>query len=360
MQMPKILIVDDEMVHLDAIIDIIEDEGYNCEVFSALNGKKALEIATKEMPDLIISDWEMPEMNGIELIKHLKSETKTADIPVIMCTGIMTTSENLETALNIGAVDYVRKPIDKIELIARIKANLHLAEKYKEVKKLNQMKDKIFSVISHDLRGPIGTIKSCTDLIIDNEFNDEKEEIIEIIGRQSSSVFNTLENLLSWALSQQDSILFNAQKQAINKSIKDNIQLLDEIAAKKKIKISNQVAENHSATFDLNLISTVIRNLLTNAIKFTPVDGEITINAIEDESYHTVSISDTGIGISSERIDTIFDKASYETTFGTESEKGSGLGIRLCQEFIEMHKGKMWVKSELGKGSEFYFSIPKL
>lgn len=359
MQTPKILIVDDEIVHLDAIIDIIEDEKYDYEVFSALNGKKALEIATKEIPDLIISDWEMPEMNGIELIKHLKSETKTADIPVIMCTGIMTTSENLETALNIGAVDYVRKPIDKIELIARIKANLHLAEKYKEVKKLNQMKDKIFSVISHDLRGPIGIIKSFADLIISNEFKDEKEEFIEIIGKQSSSVFNTLDNLLSWALSQQNRILFNPQKQPIDKSIKDNMQLLDEIAAKKKIKIANQVDRNHNAKFDLNLISTVVRNLLTNAIKFTPVNGKITINAKEEELYHIISITDTGIGISSERINTIFDKASYETTSGTELEKGSGLGIKLCQEFIEMHKGKMWVESELGKGSEFCFSIPK-
>ncbi|OYT11813.1 MAG: hypothetical protein B6I18_02805 [Bacteroidetes bacterium 4572_112] len=362
MQVPKVLIVDDDIAHLEAIIDIIEESSCNYEIFSALNGKTALEITQKEMPDLIITDWEMPTMSGIEFIEQLKNDQKSIDIPVIMCTGIMTTSENLETALKVGAVDYIRKPVDKIELIARIKANLHLAEKYNEVKKLNEMKDNIFSVISHDLRGPVGIIKTFADLIIEGEFKNEQEKlinIIKIIGKQSSSIFNTLENLLSWARCQRNAISYNPQKQPLSNSIKDNMQLLDEIAAKKKIKIVNQVYENHNAMFDLNSISTVVRNLLTNAIKFTHVNGKITINAKEEESYHIVSITDTGIGISPERIDIIFDKTSYETTFGTKSEKGSGLGIKLCQEFIDMHKGKIWVESELGKGSIFYFSIPK-
>jgi two-component system sensor histidine kinase/response regulator len=362
MQIPKILILDDEVSHLEAIIDIIEDAGCNYEILSALSGKTALEITQKEMPNLIITDWEMPTMNGIEFIEQLKKNQTSIDIPVIMCTGIMTTSENLETALRVGAVDYIRKPVDKIELIARIKANLHLAEKYNEVKKLNEMKDKIFSVISHDLRGPVGMIKSFADLIIKGEFENNQGElidIIKIISKQSSSIFNTLENLLSWARSHRNAIVFNPQKQALNNSIINSIQLLDEVASKKKIKIINQVYENHDASFDLNLISTLVRNLITNAIKFTHKNGQITIDAQENESHHIVSITDTGIGISPERMELIFDKASYETSFGTQSEKGSGLGIKLCQEFIEMHQGKIWVESELGKGSTFYFSIPK-
>ena len=362
MHIPKILIIDDEVMHLEAIIDIIEEAGCNYEIFSAFNGKEALEITQKEMPDLIITDWEMPKMNGIEFIEQLKNEKKFIDIPVIMCTGIMTTSKNLETALKVGAVDYIRKPIDKIELIARIKANLHLAEKYKEIKNINELKDKIISVISHDLRGPVGTIKAFADLITEDDFKDDQEMVIDIInkiGKQSNSVFNTLENLLSWAYTHRNTITNNAQKQPLINSIKDNIQLLEEIAAKKKIIIVNQVDENINATFDLDLISTVVRNLLTNAIKFTSINGKITINAKEEESYHTVSITDTGVGISPERINTIFDKALYETTYGTKSEKGLGLGIKICQDFVERHKGKLWVESELGKGSIFYFSIPK-
>ncbi|MBI9068994.1 MAG: response regulator [Salinivirgaceae bacterium] len=132
MQNPKILIVDDEMVHLDAIIDVLENEVCNYGVFSAFNGKTALEIAKKEMPNLIISDWEMPEMNGIELIKHLKSETKTANIPIIMSTGVMLTSEHLKIALEAGAIDFIRKPIDEVELLARVNSAILLFEEMRK------------------------------------------------------------------------------------------------------------------------------------------------------------------------------------------------------------------------------------
>ena len=360
MQNPKILIVDDEVIHLDAIMDIIEDAGCNYDIFTAFNGKTAFEIALKEIPDLIITDWEMPKMNGIKLIKHLKEDSRTIDIPVIMCTRIMTSSENLKTALKVGAVDYIRKPVDKIELIARTKANLHLAEKYNEVKKLNEMKDKIFSVISHDLRGPVGTIKSFTDLILRNELKYSQEEFIKfvkLIGKQIGSIFNILENLLLWARSQSNSILYRPERQPINNAITNNIELLEEIATKKSIEIINEATSNHYAIFDLSLISTVIRNLIANAIKFTPQNGKITINTEKGELYHTVSVADTGTGISPERIDKIFDKASYETTFGTDGEKGSGLGLKLCMDFIEKHNGKIGVNSILGKGSTFYFTL---
>ena len=375
MQTPKILIVDDEMVHLDAIIDVIEDEDWNYEVFSAFNGKTALEIAKKEIPDLIISDWEMPEMNGIELIKHLKSEPKIADIPVIMCTGIMTTSENLETALNVGAVDYVRKPVDKIELIARIKANLHLAEKhsevkelnkvltvkYNEIKKLNEAKDRIFAVISHDLRGPVGTLKLFIDLVLSNLRNysmEELEEFIEMISKQSGSVYSVLDNLLLWANSQRDNVNYQPMKQKIINAVADNVLLLNAGANKKGITIQNNIPEAITATFDNDLISTVIRNLINNAIKFTKQGGTVSINVEKGEHFHTIIVSDTGVGISPDRIGKILNRTLYETTFGTDTEKGSGLGLKLCLEFIEIHKGKIWVESELNKGSKFCFTLP--
>lgn len=132
MQNPKILLVDDEMVYLDAMIDVLENEDCNYEIFSAFNGKTAFEIAKKEMPNLIISDWEMPGINGIELIKHLKCETKTANIPVIMATGVMLTSAHLKIALEAGAVDFVRKPIDEVELLARVNSAILLFEEMKK------------------------------------------------------------------------------------------------------------------------------------------------------------------------------------------------------------------------------------
>lgn len=361
MEMPKILIVDDEAEHQMAIMNVIAQHEREYDILSAFDGQKALKIAQNEMPDLIISDWEMPRMNGIEFIKKLKADEKTADIPVIMCTGIMTSSQNLQTALQAGAVDYVRKPIDDIELIARINANLHLADKYNEVKKLNETKDKILSVISHDLRSPVGTLKSFTDLLvgnIDNYSTTELEEYVSLLSKQSSSVYSILENLLLWANTQRKNISYQPKKQPIVNAVTENILLLEGHAGQKEITLQNDIPEQLTATFDNNLISTVVRNLINNAIKYTPNGGKVSVRAKQGIQFHTIMVTDTGIGMPTERAHKIFDKASYETTYGTAKEKGSGLGLKLCLEFIETHNGKIWVESQENKGSTFYFTLP--
>jgi signal transduction histidine kinase len=361
MEKPKILIVDDEAEQQMAIMNVIAAYEQEYDVLSAFDGQKGLEIALNEAPDLIISDWEMPVMDGIEFIKKLKKDNKTTDIPVIMCTGIMISSENLQTALLAGAVDYVRKPIDKIELIARINANLHLADKYNEIKMLNKTKDKIFSVISHDLRGPVGTTKSFMDLILSNLNNCTTDELKNFIGqlsKQSGSLYTILENLLLWANSQQKNVTSKPVKQLVMSAVKDNILLLEASANKKNILLQNNIPDDLIASFDNNLISTVIRNLINNAIKFTSKGGIVSLNAEVGEQFHTIIVSDTGIGISQKRAGKIFNKTYYETTEGTDKEKGSGLGLKLCLDFVELNDGKIWVESEVGKGSKFCFTLP--
>ena len=183
---------------------------------------------------------------------------------------------------------------------------------------------------------------------------------IASIGKQSASVFNILENLLAWANSQQNNIVFQPKHQRINFAVQNNIDLLSQIAVKKKITVNNEVKDSISANFDLILISTVVRNLIANAIKFTTSNGKITIKAEESESHITLYITDTGVGIKPERIEKLFDKAFFETTYGTNSEKGSGLGLKICIDFIERHNGKIWVESEIDKGSSFIFTLPKI
>lgn len=357
----KILIVDDELEHLEAIVEIIEeiDEPYS--ILQTFTGKAAINIAELEIPDLIITDWEMPGMNGIELIKQIKSNVITRDIPIIMCTGIMTSSENLETALNAGANDYIRKPVDKIELIARLKANLHLADSYMRIKKLNESKDRFFSILAHDLISPVGNIKVFLELILSEQSNFDHEKLfsyLSLLGKQSAAAYSILDNLLVWANSQRNNIDFAPKKQLLNLAIVNNIVLLENVANKKNILISNEINDQFIAVFDLPLISTVIRNLLANAIKFTPENGKIVINADQDEIQTLVSIKDTGIGINPDRLENLFDDSIFETTLGTNKENGSGLGLKLCKYFVEQHNGKIWVETEVGKGSEFIFSIP--
>ena len=163
MKVNKILIVDDEPSNLAAMVDIFMKAGSMYEIFQSLTAKMAIEIAQKRLPDLIITDWEMPVKNGIEMIKELKQDSLTCDIPIIMCTGVMISSEHLQTALDAGAVDYIRKPVDEIELMARVRSMLVLSNSFKEIKALNSLKDKIFTIIGHDLRGPVGNIKSMVE-----------------------------------------------------------------------------------------------------------------------------------------------------------------------------------------------------
>jgi len=357
----NILIVDDQPENLQTIADIFIKSQLHYEIIQAPNGKIALKIIEKIVPDLIIADWEMPEMDGIEFIKQLKQNKNTVDIPVIMCTGVMTSSKNLQTALRAGAVDYIRKPIDEIELIARTRANLHLADNYAKIKQLNESRNKIFSIIGHDLKGPVGNMKSFLDMILSKQMDLDYDEIIAFLGlleKQSTATYNILENLLVWANSQLNNTVINPAEQKINLAIKNNIVLLEGIASKKNISINNKTSDDLIAFFDFNLISTVIRNLIANAIKFTSENGTITIDVEQNESQTVVSITDTGIGICPERLETIFDDASFETTLGTDNEKGSGLGLKLCRHFVEQHNGKIWVESEAEKGSSFIFSIP--
>lgn len=356
----KILIVDDQPENLETIANIFSSENAEFDVIKAPNGKVAMRILNKTIPDIIITDWEMPEMNGIELTKKIRQDQRTADIPVIMCTGVMTTSKNLSTALNAGASDYIRKPVDNIELIARTKANLHLAEQYYEVKKLNEIKNQIFAVISHDLRGPVGNIKSFADLVVQNKTSFSHSEILEffeIIKKVSTTTFSTLENLLMWANSQRNAVNIDIKKQNINLAISNNLTLLDEVAKQKEIELINRTPEDLMAYFDLNMISTVVRNLISNAIKFTNNGGKVIVDAIASEKDLTISVKDNGVGISADRIDRIFDNKSFETTHGTSNEKGSGVGLKLCKDFVDRNNGEIWVESKNGEGTSFKFTL---
>lgn len=358
-----ILIVDDEIINLKTISEILEKKNPDYNLLIAPGGGIALKILQKKLPDLIITDWNMPQTDGIEFIKQLKQNDRTKDIPVIMCTGVMTSSEHLQTALAAGAVDYIRKPVDEVELTARVNANLHLVEKYNEIKRLNEAKNKIFSVISHDLRNPVGSMKTFTELILTNlrEYSlDELEEFIRMLSKRSSSVYTILENLLSWARSQQKNIEFKPQKQSLFDTALAGINLLEANAADKNITLQNTIPKDIEAFFDSDLISTVIRNLINNAVKFTPKGGRINLSAETGEDVCTIAVSDTGVGIPPERLKKLFDKTTHETTRGTDAETGSGLGLKLCGEFVEMNRGEIWAESTPNKGSTFYFTLPSV
>ena len=230
-----------------------------------------------------------------------------------------------------------------------------------KLKELNASKDRLFSIIGHDLRGPIGSFKNLTELLIsDFDFTDTKKlsNILKTVHRSATTTYDLLENLLLWARSQQNEITFSPVNCNLHEITGKSILLHQELANNKKINIINNTPKILTVFADVNMVRTVIRNLISNAIKFTNSDKSIYVSANKKENDILISVKDEGIGISSENIKKIFNSNENFTTFGTGNEKGSGLGLMLCQEFIKKHGGEIWIESELGKGSDFKFTLP--
>lgn len=226
---------------------------------------------------------------------------------------------------------------------------------------LNATKDKFFSIIAHDLKNPITSQFGLTSILIEefnNMSNEEKLEIIKAIDNAGKQTYKLLENLLYWARTQTGGLEVNPQKLNLNNLILEVISLLKEQAYSKKIKIEYEEKPESFIYADEEMVKTVLRNLISNAIKFTYAGGTIKINIDEKNKFKIVSVKDNGIGIEKNLIENIFRIDKVSTTKGTDGEKGTGLGLILCKEFIEKNNGKIWVESEIDKGTTFYFALP--
>lgn len=242
----------------------------------------------------------------------------------------------------------------------RKKTEIQLQKYSEELQKLNASKDKFFSIIAHDLKSPFNSIIGISE-ILKMEAKELDFTTIEqyagIIYSTSSSTFRLLENLLDWAQLQQSSMPFKPVPLILNKVVSEAIELSNEKANSKMIAMINYVPSGLIIKADKNMLNTIIRNLISNALKFTPSKGKVEIRAEIREKEIEISVSDSGKGINPEDIDKLFVLGSKFTRRGTENEKGTGLGLLLCKEFVELHSGKIWVESQESIGSDFKFTI---
>lgn len=238
-----------------------------------------------------------------------------------------------------------------------------LNETNKELNHLNAEKDKFFSIIAHDLKSPFNAIIGFSDLLVAQVDKNNLEKIKEfagIIQQSSQRAMGLLMNLMEWSQSQTGRMKFSPVNFELVELINEAVLLLNDSALQKSITIRKDLPASMLFYADKAMLSTIFRNLITNAIKFTKSGGNIVISASENKNELTISIKDSGVGISKNRIEKLFRiDESYSTT-GTNNEKGTGLGLILCKEFVEKHQGKIWAESEEGIGSTFYFTIPFL
>ena len=264
----------------------------------------------------------------------------------------------------VSVIIFIRSYRDKRK-INRIlqERNEQVVEQNEKLSELNSTKDKFFSIIGHDLKSPLNSLSAFSHLLINHTASLSEEEIRTIardLDKSLKNLYELLENLLGWASSQTGKINFKPENFKIVEVIRENIRLLAKAARNKSIKIEVLADEEITVNADINSIKTVIRNLLSNAIKFTRDEGVITIFVDEWKDCVEIGVHDTGIGMSQEDQQKIFDISAKHSTMGTNQEKGTGLGLILCKEFIERNHGTLMVESELGVGSTFKFTLPKM
>ncbi|HYQ57826.1 MAG TPA: two-component regulator propeller domain-containing protein, partial [Draconibacterium sp.] len=278
---------------------------------------------------------------------------------VLIVLGIWTLVKLRERRLQLEKVRLEKKVLERTIQIKE--QNEVITAKNKELNALNRTKDKFFSIIGHDLRNHFNIIIGFSEnLLMDFKSMDavKQEYHISNIHKSSIQANDLLGNLLTWARLQRNSIAFNPERVNVTEKIMELLRFHEEAALKKNILIDVYAKEEVYANADLNMFSTIIRNLLANAIKFTHDDGEIAVYVKRENNWCSITIKDNGIGISANKLQKIFSMESTEVSRGTKGEKGTGLGLVLCKEFVEKHGGEISLKSKPGVGSEFSFTLP--
>jgi len=364
---PKILLVDDNPINIRVAAKILRNHKYN--ISFAKNGFDALKKAKTFDFDLILLDIMMPEMDGYEVCQELKNDPKTFKVPVIFLTA-KAEPENIVKAFQLGGADYVTKPFNGQELISRVETHIRLKLSREELenanmllKEANETKDKMFSIISHDLLGPFGNIRESLEMIVNKDVNVDEENMhsfIKAMWNSISSAYSLLENLLFWARNQQGRMVYKPRLISLNSIIHETYAVLDGVARHKSITLKTNLIEDFTIFADKNAVKTIIRNLVSNSIKFTDQGGTITTKVKNrKDNFVLVSVVDTGIGMDEQTCGKLFSKDKTEPRWGTKGEKGVGLGLVITKEFVDKHGGEIWVESKAGEGTSFYFTLPK-
>lgn len=362
----KILIVDDVMSNVLLLKVLLTNEKFA--IATASNGRQALEQVEKENPDLVLLDVMMPDMSGFEVAQHLKSNPNTADIPIIFLTALNSTADIVK-GFQVGANDFISKPFNKEELIIRVTHQISLVaakrlilSKTEELQRTIAGRDKLYSVIAHDLRSPMGSIKMVLNMLILNlpseKIGAEMYELLTMANQTTEDVFSLLDNLLKWTKSQIGKLNVVYQDVDLVEVTDGVIEIFSMVASLKKIRIREMKPEKMMFNADIDMLKTVVRNLLSNAIKFSKENSEVLVKMEEVDGMAVVSVQDYGCGISEEGQKKLLHTDTHFSTFGTNNEEGSGLGLLLCKDFVVKNGGKLWFTSKEGEGSIFSFSIP--
>ena len=361
----KILIVDDVVSNVLLLKILLTNEKF--QVCTASNGNMCIEQAKKEKPDLILLDVMMPDISGFDTAVILKKDPETQEIPIIFLTALNNPSD-LVKGFQVGANDFLTKPFNKEELVMRVMHQIQLVaakriivQQNEELKRTISNRDKMYSVIAHDLRSPMASIRMVLNLAVNvvspDVVGEEIFNLLDKANRESEETHDLLDNLLKWTKSQTGRLNVVYQDIDLDDVIPGVVDIFKMIAEMKKIQLQYIPAEEKLTVHaDNDMIKTIIRNFLSNAVKFTPEGKAIEVFYKREGDFARISVRDHGVGIASDRVGSIVKKG--ETTDGTGGEEGSGLGLHNRKDIDRKNGGDAMVESVEREGTVFSFSIP--
>jgi two-component system, sensor histidine kinase and response regulator len=360
----SILIVDDQMTNLKILSSILSKD-YSLGI--ANSGENALKYMDNNTPDLILLDIMMPEMDGYEVCQKIKQNETYKDIPVIFLTA-KTDIDDVVKGFEYGAVDYITKPFNISELKVRVRNHLNLQAARNELKKantkltkINKEKDRFFSIIAHDLRSPLSGFEGLSRLLVQQiraNNLDMIEKYASAMQQSSKITMELLMNLMTWSRSQTGTLDYQPEELSLQGIVNESVALLQHAADEKNITLETPIIHDANFVADKEMMGVILRNIVSNAIKFTKPGGSVMIKAEKNDSEVTISVTDDGIGMTGEMLNSLFRIDTKVRRTGTNKEPSTGLGLLLCKEFVDMHGGKMSVESEEGKGTKITVIIP--
>ena len=351
----RILVVDDEPANIFLLNGLLTETGYS--VTTATNGKDAIQLMQQEVFDLVLLDIMMPEITGIDILKYMVHDSNLKEIPVIMVSA-KSEAEDVEEALSLGAVEYIKKPINDIELIARVKTVLRIKKQEDELKFLLKSKEEFINIVSHDVRTPFSAITGFAELLLtdmkaNQEFSKRHQEYLNFIIETSNYMFDYFNKLLSWANLGGREIQLKRGNIKLLSLLHASVVIFKSKLDNKKQKLYVECNEDFTVNVDSTYFSQVINNLLSNAIKFTPIEGSITISCEDMNGKHCILIKDTGTGMPELSKQEFFDQSFHKSARGTNGEKGTGIGLLICKRILDAHGFGLDYNSVPRKGTTF-------